>query len=46
LKTYVADKELDPSWGDLGWVLLEIMNAGAAEQTLAPALRSLTAKIQ
>ena len=46
LKTYVSDKEVDPSWGELGWTLLEMMNAGAAEQTLGPALRSLTAKIQ
>jgi hypothetical protein len=39
-------KEVDSFWGELGWALLEMMNAGLAEWTLGPALRSLTAKIQ
>ena len=46
MKTYLSDKEVDPSWGELGWVLLMMMNDGLAERTLGPALRSLTAKIQ
>jgi hypothetical protein len=48
MKTYLSDKEVDPSWGDLGWTLLEMMNSGIAERALEPAVRSLTAnaKIQ
>jgi hypothetical protein len=46
MKTYLSGKEVDSSWGELGWALLEMMNAGLAERTLGPALRSLTAKIQ
>ncbi|HYU48175.1 MAG TPA: hypothetical protein VEK84_18590 [Terriglobales bacterium] len=46
MKTYLSDKEVDPSWGELGWALLEMMNDGLAERNLGPALRTLTAKIQ
>jgi hypothetical protein len=46
IKTYLSDKEVDPSWGELGWTLLEMMNSGMAERALGPAVRSLTAKIQ
>jgi hypothetical protein len=46
MKTYLSDKEVDPSWGELGWALLEMMNRGLAERTLGPALKSLTARIQ
>ena len=46
MKTYLSGKEVDSFWGELGWALLEMMNAGLAEWTLGPALRSLTAKIQ
>jgi hypothetical protein len=46
MKTYLSSKEMDSFWGELGWALLEMMNAGLAEWTLGPALRSSTAKIQ
>ncbi len=46
MKTYLSDKEVDPSWGELGWALLVMMNDGLAERNLGPALRTLTAKIQ
>ena len=46
MKTYLSSQEPNPSWGELGWALLELMNRGLAERTLGPALRSLTAKIQ
>jgi hypothetical protein len=46
MKTYLSNQEVDSSWGELGWALLEMMNRGLAEKTLGPALRSLTTKIQ
>ena len=46
MKTYLSTQEPDPSWGELGWALLELMNRDMSERTLGPALRSLTAKIQ
>jgi hypothetical protein len=46
MKTYLSDKEVDPSWGELGWTLLEMMTSGLAERAWGPAVRSLTAKIQ
>ena len=46
MKTYLYDKKVDPSWGELGWTLLEMMNSSLAERALGPAVRSLTAKIQ
>jgi hypothetical protein len=46
MKTYLSDKPVDPSWGELGWTLLEMMNSGMGERALGPAVRSLTAKIQ
>jgi hypothetical protein len=44
--SHVFDKAVDPSWGELGWTLLEMMNSGMAERALGPAVRGLTAKIQ
>ena|GEM_PF-6428016 len=46
MKTYVSNQQLDPSWGELGWALLEMMNRGLTERTLGLALQSLTDKIQ
>ena len=46
MKTYVSNQRLDPSWGELGWALLEMMNRGLTERTLGLALQSLTDKIQ
>jgi hypothetical protein len=46
MKTYLSEKKVDPSWGELGWVLLEIMNRDIADQLLASAVRMLTDKIQ
>ena len=46
MKTYLSNREVDPSWGELGWALLEMMNRGLAEKTLGLAVQSLTDKIQ
>ena len=46
MKTYIANQQVDPSWGELGWALLETMNRGLTERTLGLALQSLTDKIQ
>jgi hypothetical protein len=43
MKTYLSNQNVDPSWGELGWALLELMNR---DLPLGPAVRSLTAKIQ
>jgi hypothetical protein len=40
MKTYLSDKEVESSWGELGWALVEIMNAGSAQRTLGPALKA------
>ena len=46
MKTYVANQEIDTSWGELAWILLEAMNRGAAQNILLPAVQVLTDKIQ
>lgn len=46
MKTYISNQQVDPSWGELGWALLEMMNRGLTERTLGLALQSLTDKIQ
>jgi hypothetical protein len=46
MKTYVTNQEVDPSWGELAWILLEAMNRGAAQNILLPAVQVLTDKIQ
>ena len=46
MKTYISNRQVDPSWGELGWSLLEMMNRGLTERTLGLALQSLTDKIQ
>ena len=46
MKTYIAGQEVDPSWGELGWILLEAMNRGLAPKVLLRAVQVLTAKIQ
>lgn len=46
LKTYISQQEVDPSWGGLGWTLLELMNRGLAQKMLGPVLQALTDKIQ
>jgi hypothetical protein len=46
MKTYISQQEVDPSWGELGWTLLEMMNRGSAQKMLGPVLQALTDKIQ
>ena len=46
MKTYISNRQVDPSWGELAWALLEMMNRGLTERTLGLALQSLTDKIQ
>jgi hypothetical protein len=46
MKTYISNQQVDPSWGELGWALLEMMNRGLTERMLGLALQSLTDKIQ
>jgi hypothetical protein len=46
MKTYISQREVDPSWGELGWTLLEMMNRGSAQKMLGPVLQALTDKIQ
>lgn len=46
LKNYLSDEEIDPSWGELGWTLLELMNRGLAQKALLTVVESLSDKIQ
>jgi hypothetical protein len=46
MRTYISRQEVDPSWGELGWTLLEMMNRGLAQKMLGPVGQSLDDKIQ
>ena len=46
MRTYISQQEVDPSWGELGWTVLEMMNRSSAQKMLGPVLQALTDKIQ
>jgi hypothetical protein len=46
MKMYVSKQKIDPSWGELGWALLELMNRGLGEKMFTPVLQAITNKIQ
>jgi hypothetical protein len=46
MKNYISQQAVDPSWGELGWTLLQMMNRGLAQKMLGPVIQALTDKIQ
>ena len=46
MKNYVGKNEIDPSWGELAWALLEILNRDQGEKLLPPFLKALTDSVQ
>ena len=39
MKTRASHKKIAPSWGELGWILLQAMNRGVVHNVVGHALR-------